>query len=177
MLVVDVTKTASIELQVPVCKVCTDRENAAYKAHGNKLVWIPITIAIIVFISIIWFMSWNSICIALIASIGLFFGVLLFLNWLFVGRKGHEIKLAFACPVCGSNLMNYYLEIAKDQPQGSAVMANMIACPTCRYNGPRRPYDGLFKFVDKYGPAPLEGTIMGNMAYQSYSIRHGKRPT
>ena len=79
-----------------------------------------------------------------------------------------ETELSPCCPACGKSVVDELVQMDESTRTQQAIYG--FHC-TCGYTGPLTPIDGLFHFVDKYGPASLGGTGLENAAKFSQQVR------
>jgi hypothetical protein len=163
----------TVEAKVTVCRSCqADYKKInmeAFKTGGKAglVLWLGISLPLVAVSGI----DAAIAILLIIGAIGLFFTFPVFF---FIAGK-NEKNYRPACPVCGRDVMDLLLRQAGTfSPEKG--MPDVLSC-TCGYQGPRAPFDGLWKFVDRHGPGPLVGSHLEPLANASYRMRHlsGKR--
>lgn len=108
------------------------------------------------------------VCSSLIVALLVFFGAMIAVG---IGR---EHKVGPYCPACGREALPI-LERAAKSGVDERTLSRVYHC-TCGYSGPRLPFDGLWRFVDRNGPDLFLGTTLEKLAIHSYNVRHPDRP-
>jgi hypothetical protein len=168
LVVVTYVSSTRVEAKVTVCRSCqADYKKInmdAFKTGGKAglILWLGISLPLIATTGI-------GAAIAILLIIGALGLMFIFPVYFFlVGRN--EKNYRPTCPICGKDAMNMLFRNASSLDSREQEMVNMLWC-TCGYQGPRVPFDGLWKFVDNHGPGPLAGSSLEPMANESYRIR------
>jgi hypothetical protein len=168
LVIVTYYEYTKVEAKVAVCRACQadyKRINMnAFKTGGKAglILWLGISLPLIAATGL----DAAIVILLIIGALGLMsvFPVYFYIS----GRNEKDYRPA--CPVCGRDAMDLLLRHASSLGSQDKKMPNIIWC-TCGYQGPRAPFDGLWKFVERNGPGPLERTPMESMANASYEIR------
>jgi len=165
LVVVTLVRTVTIHVPVTVCRLCiSDLGNKRAKSISRVWKW-----GVIAFIAAVvpsWF-AYPVMAVLLGAAV---FMVAL-IAYMIV--KDEWIKeIVPCCPACGT-LMARELFQAFAMSTGRQGLPNYVICTHCGYQGPRVPLDGLWRFVDNRGPAPLQGTFLQKPGQHSWRMRHG----
>lgn len=170
LLVVNLTQTTTVSAQSSVCGRCRlqfdlERKRAMQvsAASGTAILF-------------------GTMLPLLLAGVGgtfpfcfpAFLGVVLWLLLYSLLLRHYDEKYRACCPVCGSDMMGAMLHQAMGSGQPGPGMPNHVSC-ACGYQGPRVPLEGFWVFVDRHGPAPLEGSPLFAWAQHSWQVRHGRK--
>ncbi len=167
-------KTTEVEVAVTVCRTCkgfveVKRKEGAMKGviagvFGFLLVFTPFTILM------------GLPGLGFSACFGCMMGACLFVigTYIFLDYS-IDRHLGPYCPICGMNLLEPLAQMVHRNPSGTYSIPNSLQCLKCGYVGQRSPYDGLWRFIDKYGPSILKTTPYEGMAERSFQVRHGHK--
>jgi uncharacterized membrane protein YgdD (TMEM256/DUF423 family) len=173
LVVASINKTTQVKIGVTACMQCKERIEH-HETKGIKiglaggLIAFFVLLVLLVYFSMMQF-TWFGFCF----SCGMGIAVCILIFYILVMSK-EQTKGPF-CPVCGTMVMKQLLEAAKTSGQKDGSMPNYIQCWVCGYTGALHPYEGLWRFVAKYGPGPLAHTVVGRLSEYSYNFQIGKR--
>jgi len=169
LVVATYSSNVTVTAKVPVCKSCragAPKEQWAELKRAGKVglaVWLILSTIIVVATGI----GGAVLVFAIIGVLSLMFTLMIYT---FTGSE-KEKYYGPCCPVCGRDAMPMLQRQAASMGVGEKEMPDILFCD-CGYQGPRAPLDGLWLFVDRYGPGPLRGSPLEPLANASYAIRH-----
>jgi hypothetical protein len=172
LLVVTYWETRKITPKVTVCKSCIHeifRERSHVALRG---VLGGVIVALCLALPMILYAGPEGVPGA--AFLGITFGIMSFIPLYFVLRHLHYTKHRPACPVCGRSAVGLLFKAASMRRAGRGMFPDYIDCG-CGYQGPRAPLDGLWVFVDKWGPGPLAQSPVDRMAQASAFTRQKRK--
>jgi uncharacterized membrane protein YeaQ/YmgE (transglycosylase-associated protein family) len=164
------SKTTEIEVEVTICKACKAFVEIKRKQGAMKGIMAGVIGFILVFLPFTILMGVTGLAFS--ACFGCMMGACLFVIGIyFFLDYSIDRHLGPYCPICGMNLLEPLVQMAHRGQSGSYSIPNSLQCMKCGYVGPRSPYDGLWRFIDKYGPSIFKTTPYEGMADRSYQVR------